>query len=116
MPARPPFRLALAPALAVTVAAGALVPAASPAASSAAAATSTPAAGAATTTTTPATTQMATGPGSSKFTQDEVDNATRFLGLLVGIGAVVVTLGAAGIYFAGPHIGLKVPQLPGLPR
>lgn len=112
MPARPPFRLALAPALAVTVAAGALVPAAS----SAAAATSTPAAGAATTTTTPATPQMATGPGSSKFTQDEVDNATRFLGLLVGIGAVVVTLGAAGIYFAGPHLGLKVPQLPGLPR
>lgn len=100
MPARPPFRLALAPALAVTVAAGALVPAA----------------GAATTTTTPATPQMATGPGSSKFTQDEVDNATRFLGLLVGIGAVVVTLGAAGIYFAGPHLGLKVPQLPGLPR
>lgn len=112
MPARPPFRLALAPALAVTVAAGALVPAAS----SAAAATSTPAAGVATTTTTPATPQMATGPGSSKFTQDEVDNATRFLGLLVGIGAVVVTLGAAGIYFAGPHLGLKVPQLPGLPR
>ena len=56
---------------------------------------------------------MATGPGSSEYTQDEVDNAGRFVALLVGAAAIIATLGAAGLYFAGPHFGIN---LPGLPR
>ncbi|MBA1838280.1 hypothetical protein GC584_10330 [Corynebacterium sp. zg912] len=57
----------------------------------------------------------ATGPGSSDFTQAEVDNAKRFAGLLAGILAVLVTFGVAGLYFASPHLGIQLPDLPGLP-
>lgn len=59
------------------------------------------------------TTQNATGPGSTEFSQDQVDNALRFLAVILGAGAIVATLGAAGLYFAGPHFGI---ELPGLPR
>ena len=45
--------------------------------------------------------KKSSGPGSSEFTQDEIDNATRFAGLLAGILAIVATIGAAGLYFAG---------------
>lgn len=86
-------RRAIAPALAVAVAAGGFAPAA----------TAAPA-------DTPNTAvQKASGPGSSNFTQAEVDNAKRFAGLLAGILAIVATLGAAGLYFAGPHLGIQLP-------
>ena len=88
-------RHAVASALAVAVVAGGLAPAVSAA----------PADGAA-----PADAK-ATGPGSSDFTQAEVDNAKRFAGLLAGILAIVATIGAAGLYFAGPHLGLTLPGL-----
>jgi len=42
-----------------------------------------------------------------------VDNALRFLAVILCAGAIVATLGAAGLYFAGPHFGI---ELPGLPR
>lgn len=53
----------------------------------------------------------ASGPGSSEYTQDEIDNAKRFAGLLAGIIAIVASIGAAGLYFAGPHLGLNLPGL-----
>lgn len=63
------------------------------------------------------TTQNATGPGSTEFSQDQVDNALRFLAVILGAGAIVATLGAAGLYFAGPHLGIDLGiELPGLPR
>lgn len=63
------------------------------------------------------TTQNATGPGSTEFSQDQVDNALRFLAVIFGAGAIVATLGAAGLYFAGPHLGIDLGiELPGLPR
>ena len=40
-----------------------------------------------------------------------MDNAKRFAGLLAGIIAIVATIGAAGVYFAGPHLGLNLPGL-----
>lgn len=62
-------------------------------------------------------TQNATGPGSTEFSQDQVDNALRFLAVILGAGAIVATLGAAGLYFAGPHLGIDSGiELPGLPR
>ncbi len=57
------------------------------------------------------TTQNATGPGSTEFSQDQVDNALRFLAVILGAGAIVATLGAAGLYFAGPHFGIELPGL-----
>lgn len=87
MPAR-----RLAPVVTVAVAASALAPAAS------------------------ADEPMATGPFSSEFTQAEVDNAWRFFGLLVGVGALLTTVGVGIVHFAGPHLGLNLPQLPLLPR
>lgn len=56
--------------------------------------------------------QMGTG-ASSKYTQAEIDNAKRFLGLLVGVGALLTTVIGGIIAFAGPHLGL---QLPGVPK
>ena len=56
--------------------------------------------------------KQSSGPGSSEYTQDEIDNAKRFAGLLAGIIAIVATIGAAGLYFAGPHLGLNLPGLP----
>ena len=93
-------RRVIAPALAVAlVAGGAPVAAAAPA---------TPAKD-----TEAATDQgkQSSGSGSSEFTQDEIDNAKRFAGLLAGIIAIVATIGAAGVYFAGPHLGLNLPGL-----
>lgn len=94
-------RRAIAPALAVALVAGAA-----------------PVATAAPATDTEAATDQASGqekqssgPGSSEFTQDETDNAKRFAGLLAGILAIVATIGAAGLYFAGPHLGLNLPGL-----
>lgn len=55
--------------------------------------------------------KQSSGPGSSEYTQDEIDNAMRFAGLLAGILAIVATIGAAGLYFAGPHLGLNLPGL-----
>ena len=55
--------------------------------------------------------KQSSGPGSSEYTQDEIDNAKRFAGLLAGIIAIVATIGAAGLYFAGPHLGLNLPGL-----
>lgn len=55
--------------------------------------------------------QMATGPGSSEFTQDEVNNAGRFIGLLLGIMAVLATIGAAALRATGGSL-----PLPALPR
>ena len=55
--------------------------------------------------------KQSSGPGSSEFTQDEIDNAKRFAGLLASILAIVATIGAAGLYFAGPHLGLNLPGL-----
>lgn len=52
----------------------------------------------------------AKGPGSSDYTDDEVKNAGRFLGLLLGITAVLATLGAAVMRFTGG--ALPVPVLP----
>ena len=94
-------RHAVASALAVAVVAGGLAPAVSAA----------PAGGAALTDGAAPADAKATGPGSSDFTQAEVDNAKRFAGLLVGILAIVATIGAAGLYFAGPHLGLNLPGL-----
>ena len=56
--------------------------------------------------------EQSSGPGSSEYTQDEIDNAKRFAGLLAGIIAIVASIGAAGLYFAGPHLGLNLPGLP----
>ena len=98
-------RRAIAPALAVALVAGAAPVA------TAAPATNTEAA-------TDQTSDQAdqgkqsSGPGSSAYTQDEIDNAKRFAGLLAGIIAIVSTIGAAGLYFAGPHLGLNLPGLP----
>ena len=89
-------RRAIAPALAVALVAGAAPVA------TAATATDTAA---------PAKEKQSSGPGSSEFTQDEIDNAMRFAGLLTGILAIVATIGAAGLYFAGPHLGLNLPGL-----
>lgn len=94
-------RHAVASALAVAVVAGGLAPAVSAA----------PADGAALTDGAAPADAKATGPGSSDFTQAEVDNAKRFAGLLAGIIAIVATIGAAGLYFAGPHLGLNLPGL-----
>ena len=94
-------RHAVASALAVAVVAGGLAPAVSAA----------PADGAALTDGAAPADAKATGPGSSDFTQAEVDNAKRFAGLLAGILAIVATIGAAGLYFAGPHLGLNLPGL-----
>ena len=94
-------RHAVASALAVAVVAGGLAPAVSAA----------PADGAAPATGAALADAKATGPGSSDFTQAEVDNAKRFAGLLAGIIAIVATIGAAGLYFAGPHLGLNLPGL-----
>ena len=55
--------------------------------------------------------KQSSGPGSSEYTQDEIDNAKRFAGLLAGIIAIAATIGAAGLYFAGPHLGLNLPGL-----
>ncbi|GAA3524286.1 hypothetical protein NUW87_09520 [Corynebacterium pilbarense] len=54
---------------------------------------------------------QSSGPGSSEYTQDEIDNAKRFAGLLAGIITIVASIGAAGLYFAGPHLGLNLPGL-----
>ena len=89
-------RRAIAPALAVALVAGG-APVATAADASAPA--------------TPAKEKRSSGPGSSEFTQDEIDNAKRFAGLLAGIIAIVATIGAAGLYFAGPHLGLNLPGL-----
>ena len=89
-------RRAIAPALAVALVAGV-----------APVATAAPAKDAAS----PAKEKQSSGPGSSEFTQDEIDNAKRFAGLLAGILAIVATIGAAGLYFAGPHLGLNLPGL-----
>ncbi len=56
--------------------------------------------------------EMATGPGSTEFTKEETDNALRFLGLLVGVGALLITVIGGIAVFAGPHLGLKLPQPP----
>ena len=101
-------RRAIAPALAVAlVAGGAPVAAAADASAPATPAKDTEAA------TDQASDQgkQSSGPGSSEFTQDEIDNAKRFAGLLAGIIAIVATIGAAGLYFAGPHLGLNLPGL-----
>lgn len=90
--------LALAPALAASLATATVAPAQ---------------AETKTANSTPAEKKMATGPGSSEYTQDEIDKVVRFVALLVGTGAIIATLGAAGLYFAGPHLGIN---LPGLPR
>lgn len=95
-------RHAVAYALAVAVVEGGLAPAVSAA----------PADGAALTDGAAPADAKATGPGSSDFTQAEVDNAKRFAGLLAGILAIVATISAAGLYFAGPHLGLTLPGLP----
>ena len=89
-------RRAIAPALAVALVAGG-APVATAADASAPA--------------TPAKEKQSSGPGSSEYTQDEIDNAKRFAGLLAGIIAIVATIGAAGLYFAGPHLGLNLPGL-----
>ena len=89
-------RRAIAPALAVALVAGG-APVATAADASAPA--------------TPAKEKQSSGPGSSEYTQDEIDNAKRFAGLLAGIIAIVATIGAAGLYFAGPHLGLTLPGL-----
>ena len=98
-------RRAIAPALAVALVAGA-APVATAAGASAPATTAKD--------TEAATDQgkQSSGPGSSEYTQDEIDNAKRFAGLLGGIIAIVATIGAAGLYFAGPHLGLNLPGLP----
>lgn len=96
MPIRTLSRRAASPAVAVALTAGLLAPAAS-----AAPAAPAPAA--------PEKPQMATGPGSTEFTQAEVDNALRFLALLFGIGAILTTIGTAVVHFAGPHLGIKLP-------
>lgn len=101
-------RHAVASALAVAVVAGGLAPAISAAPADGAA----PVTGAALTDGVAPADAKATGPGSSDFTQAEVDNAKRFAGLLAGILAIVATIGAAGLYFAGPHLGLTLPGLP----
>ena len=97
-------RRAIAPALAVALVAGG-----APVAAADASAPATPAKD-----TEAATDQgkQSSGPGSSEHTQDEIDNAKRFAGLLAGIIAIVATIGAAGLYFAGPHLGLNLPGLP----
>ena len=88
-------RRAIAPALAAALVAGAApVAAAAPA-----------------TDTASGQEKQSSGPGSSEYTQDEIDNAKRFAGLLAGILAIVATIGAAGLYFAGPHLGLNLPGL-----
>lgn len=90
-------RRAIAPALAVALVAGAApVATAAPATDSAAATDQG---------------KQSSGPGSSEYPQDEIDNAKRFAGLLAGIIAIVATIGAAGLYFAGPHLGLNLPGL-----
>lgn len=94
-------RRAIAPALAVALVAGAAPVA------TAAPATDTEAA----TDKASGQEKQSSGPGSSEFTQDEIDNAKRFAGLLAGILAIVATIGAAGLYFAGPHLGLNLPGL-----
>lgn len=104
-------RRAIAPALAVALVAGA-----APVATAAdASAPATPAKDteAATDQTSDQADQgkQSSGPGSSEYTQDEIDNAKRFAGLLAGILAIVATIGAAGLYFAGPHLGLNLPGL-----
>ena len=98
-------RRAIAPALAVALVAGA-APVATAADASAPVTTAKD--------TEAATDQgkLSSGPGSSEYTQDEIDNAKRFAGLLAGIIAIVATIGAAGLYFAGPHLGLNLPGLP----
>ncbi|MDK8824285.1 hypothetical protein HMPREF3145_08825 [Corynebacterium sp. HMSC05C01] len=96
--------LALAPALTVSLATATVAPAQ---------AETTAQTETENTNSTPKDKKMATGPGSSEYTQDEVDNAGRFVALLVGAAAIIATLGAAGLYFAGPHFGIN---LPGLPR
>lgn len=101
MPIRTLSRRAAAPAVAVALTAGLLAPAASAAPAAPAPAAPAPAA--------PEKPQMATGPGSTEFTQAEVDNALRFLALLFGIGAILVTIGTAVVHFAGPHLGIKLP-------
>lgn len=53
--------------------------------------------------------QMGTG-ASSEYTIEEIENAKRFLGLLVGVGALLTTVGVGIVYFAGPHLGLKLPM------
>lgn len=99
----------LAPIVAVALVAGSLAPAgaAEPAA---------PASGTAAATETKddskAGKEMATGPGSTEFTKEETDNALRFLGLLVGVGALLTTVIGGIAVFAGPHLGLKLPQPP----
>ncbi|MCT1369910.1 hypothetical protein M3701_07015 [Corynebacterium mucifaciens] len=40
-----------------------------------------------------------------------MDNAKRFAGLVADILATVATIGTAGVYFAGPHLGLILPGL-----
>ena len=94
-------RRAIAPALAVALVAGAAPVA------TAAPATDTEAA----TDKASGQEKQSSGPGSSEFTQDEIDNAKRFAGLLAGILAIAATIGAAGLYFAGPHLGLNLPGL-----
>lgn len=93
-------RRAIAPALAVALVAGAAPVATAAPATDTAAATDQADQG-----------KQSSGPGSSEFTQDEIDNAKRFAGLLAGILAIVATIGAAGLYFAGPHLGLNLPGL-----
>ncbi|OFT55620.1 hypothetical protein HMPREF3151_11295 [Corynebacterium sp. HMSC05H05] len=94
-------RRAIAPALAAALVAGAApVATAAPATDSAAATDTASDQG-----------KQSSGPGSSEYTQDEIDNAKRFAGLLAGILAIVATIGAAGLYFAGPHLGLNRPGL-----
>ena len=90
-------RRAIAPALAVALVAGAAPAATAAPATDSAAATDQG--------------KQSSGPGSSEYTQDEIDNAKRFAGLLAGIIAIVATIGAAGLYFAGPHLGLNLPGL-----
>ena len=94
--------LALAPALAASLATATIAPAQ---------AETTAQTETENTNSTPKDKKMATGPGSSEYTQDEIDNAKRFAGLLAGIIAIVATIGAAGLYFAGPHLGLNLPGL-----
>lgn len=94
-------RRAIAPALAVALVAGA-APVATAAPATDTAAATDQASG---------QEKQSSGPGSSEFTQDEIDNAKRFAGLLTGILAIVATIGAAGLYFAGPHLGLNLPGL-----
>lgn len=93
-------RRAIAPALAVALVAGA-----------APVATAAPATPAKDTGVATDQGKQSSGPGSSEYTQDEIDNAKRFAGLLAGIIAIVATIGAAGLYFAGPHLGLNLPGL-----